>query len=110
MFNLARTKAHFKAELHAVKRFFRREKNIAPVTKDEKPKKEFSKRALARLKAKQIAEDFKKLRRKHYVGGQCSRVKRIPGRTDLSASATHHILRVNGKEETRKQLRHKKAA
>ena len=104
MFNLNRFKARLKADIRGVKKYFSKDKNVAPVVID-KPKVKISKRAIARLKQKQIAEHYALLRRKHYVGGQCSRLGHIKGRTDFSASAEHHRARVAGREETRERLR-----
>ena len=83
-----------KAQVHATKKFFsRQEKNIAPVAPPKpKPKK------------------FTVTKQKSGVAfGTFSRVKKVSGRTDLSASAEHHRARVAGREETREQLRHKAA-
>ncbi len=98
MFNLNRFKAHLKAEIREIKRFF-----------DRKPKPFEQKEGSLTLDAPKP----KVIRAKHTSGparvgfGTFSRVKRLRRfQTDHSFSATIHRARVAGKEKTRYELRH----
>ncbi len=111
MFNLARIKAHFKAEIRSARQFFARKsqkelQKEADVINAPEPKTKVSRRAMARLNRQRIAEEYAKLFRKHYYGGQFSPVKPVPSqRTDFSKSAGIHRARLSGRMKTRQESR-----
>ncbi len=98
MFNFAKIKARFKAEVREAKRFFNRKEKLFEQTNEH---------------LKLDAPKPKVIRAKHTSGparvgfGTFSRVKRLRRfQTDHSFSATIHRARVAGKEKTRYELRH----
>lgn len=108
MFNLARIKARFKAEVREAKRFFNRKEKPFEKT-DEHLKLDAPKPEIVR--AVHGVKIFNKQgRRKHplhwaHFSG-FSPMRRIRFARDHSLSAIVHRMRVAGKEKTRYELRH----